>query len=136
MIVVGQRFGRLIVLGPGPGKSFTRMKWSCKCDCGNEVFVRANHLSSGATKSCGCLRDEKMRETGSVQHFKHGHNPSSGASRTYITWNNMINRCTHPNHDAFKHYGGRGITVCDAWLKDFRNFLTDMGEKTFWDGNR
>jgi hypothetical protein len=39
----------------------------------------------------------------------------------------MIQRCTNPNSEKFPSYGGRGITVCDRWLK-FENFLADMGE--------
>lgn len=38
--------------------------WLCVCDCGNEVFVRGDHLSSWAQKklskrSCGCMRQGK-----------------------------------------------------------------------------
>lgn len=40
----------------------------------------------------------------------------------------MWSRCAYEKHPAFSHYGGRGIVVCDRW-KDFRNFLTDMGER-------
>lgn len=40
----------------------------------------------------------------------------------------MLRRCRNPDHPRYKDWGGRGITVCDRWL-DFRNFLTDMGEK-------
>ncbi len=40
----------------------------------------------------------------------------------------MICRCTSPNRPTWKHYGGRGITVCDRWRK-FENFLADMGPR-------
>lgn len=39
----------------------------------------------------------------------------------------MLERCRNPQHTHFEHYGGRGIRVCDRWLK-FENFLADMGE--------
>ena len=39
----------------------------------------------------------------------------------------MVTRCTNPNTERFKDYGGRGITVCERWMK-FENFLADMGE--------
>ena len=39
----------------------------------------------------------------------------------------MVARCTNPKVAYFKHYGGRGITVCERW-KDYLNFLADMGE--------
>ena len=35
-----------------------------KCDCGNLVSLRRDMVQTGNTKSCGCLRREKTRETG------------------------------------------------------------------------
>jgi hypothetical protein len=40
----------------------------------------------------------------------------------------MQQRCDNPNNDAYRHYGGRGIKVCERWRK-FENFLADMGER-------
>lgn len=31
------------------------------------------------------------------------------------TYYSMHFRCENPNHKYYKHYGGRGITVCDEW---------------------
>lgn len=45
---------------------------------------------------------------------------------TYISWNRMTDRCNNPNSKQYCYYGGRGITVCDSWLK-FINFLNTMG---------
>lgn len=39
----------------------------------------------------------------------------------------MLSRCTNRKRRDYKHYGGRGITVCVRWRK-FENFLADMGE--------
>lgn len=47
---------------------------------------------------------------------------------SYSTWGCMKQRCLNPRSHAFKHYGGRGIKVCDRWLV-FKNFLEDMGHK-------
>jgi hypothetical protein len=44
----------------------------------------------------------------------------------YGSWKSMIQRCTNPKAPNYAEYGGRGITVCDRWLK-FENFLADMG---------
>ena len=62
---------------------------------------------------------------------RHGHTwrdqeGRNHASPTYRSWSSMIQRCTNPNCREYEYYGGRGITVCDAWLK-FPNFLADMG---------
>lgn len=40
----------------------------------------------------------------------------------------MIQRCNNIKNQAYKDYGGRGIKVCERWLK-FQNFLEDMGER-------
>lgn len=46
-------------------------------------------------------------------------------------WRSMRNRCYNENQKSHKHYGGRGIVVCDRWLgnEGFNNFVADMGEK-------
>jgi len=54
--ITGKRFGRLIAVKPvtGVGKTV----WLCKCDCGNEKEILVSYLTSGDTKSCGCLKEE------------------------------------------------------------------------------
>lgn len=41
----------------------------------------------------------------------------------------MKSRCSFAAHKGYKHYGGRGIRVCDRWVGSFENFLADMGER-------
>lgn len=54
-----------------------------------------------------------------------------GLSRHYLytTWATMKSRCYNSNSFKFKHYGARGITVCERWLNSFPNFLEDMGDR-------
>lgn len=49
----------------------------------------------------------------------------------YYTWRDMKARCLKPNHKDYRHYGGRGITICERWLsKDgYKNFCADMGHR-------
>lgn len=49
-------------------------------------------------------------------------------TRTYVSWDAMLQRCTNVKHHKWKDYGGRGIRVCRRWHK-FENFLADMGER-------
>ena len=46
-------------------------------------------------------------------------NPIHGmvGTRVYRIWGKMKERCYNRNHDAYKNYGGRGITVCDEWQR-------------------
>ena len=61
--LTGNRYGRLVVTGQAPSKG-GHIYWNCRCDCGNECQVESYHLRSGHTKSCGCIRKERMREKG------------------------------------------------------------------------
>lgn len=47
----------------------------------------------------------------------------------YDIYHEMRGRCLRPNHPRYASYGGRGITVCQAWLDDFWNFVRDMGQR-------
>lgn len=49
----GLRYGRLTALEARPGRP---IKWLCRCDCGATKLVAGNHLVTGNTVSCGCVR--------------------------------------------------------------------------------
>ena len=50
------------------------------------------------------------------------------ANPEYSAWNNMIQRCTNPNHKAYPRYSGVGIQICRRWMT-FENFIADMGKR-------
>jgi len=56
-IVVGSRYGKLVVIAPGQadGRRQSRF-WLCQCDCGKTVQVKSTDLWYGRQESCGCLR--------------------------------------------------------------------------------
>lgn len=96
----------------------------CKCECGTIKVFRNCHLSSGRSRSCGCLRKDKRPNF----HYIHGHARTGKISATWRCWSLMKSRCSNPKDNNFKRYGGRGISVCKRWDR-FENFLHDMGEK-------
>lgn len=49
--------------------------------------------------------------------------------KLYGTYRNMLTRCYNTANPSYRHYGARGIKVCDRWLKDFWAFVDDMGER-------
>lgn len=59
-------------------------------------------------------------------NLKHGHARRIGNTPEYKVWSAMRSRCNNPRHASWKHYGGRGITVCERWSL-FSNFIEDMG---------
>lgn len=42
--------------------------------------------------------------------------------RLRFIWNDMKQRCFNKNNPVFKHYGARGITVCQEWHDSFEAF--------------
>lgn len=56
--LLGQRFGKLVVVEFAYMDSDEQARWKCLCDCGKTHVVRGNCLRRGTTKSCGCGRYE------------------------------------------------------------------------------
>src|SRR3954462_11937569 len=104
--LIGQRFGRLVVL------EFSHVRkhayWRCRCDCGSEKTISGRSLREGITTACGCRRGT----------------PTHGKSDTpeYHCWQGMKVRCYLPTSRNFLRYGARGVTVCDRWRNSFENF--------------
>lgn len=67
--LTGQRFGRLTVLSRAEDyvdpHGNHRIKWLCRCDCGNKCEILSIMLRNGGTRSCGCLRRETSRDKAS-----------------------------------------------------------------------
>lgn len=109
--LTGQKFNKLTVEKRLENAIGGIPVWLCKCDCGNYTKVRGKNLKNGSVKSCGCLLKENAYKT-------HGMNNT----RLYSIWGSMKSRCNNSRLSSYKIYGGRGITVCDEWAKDFMTF--------------
>jgi hypothetical protein len=125
----GKRVFRLIVTDEFEKRGI-KIYWKCLCDCGVSKWVRADHLSSFSTTSCGCWRKDSGFLRGS-ESVKHGElvGIATMESDEYRVWTHMKQRCFNPNHKSYLYYGGRGITVCDRWKNSFAAFLEDMGRR-------
>lgn len=111
--ITGQRYGRLIAVRREPGR-----RWIFACDCGRQKSIAMSDVRSGCTRSCGCL----LSQATTARLTKHG----MCKTPEYFAWQQMINRCTNPKYQHFHCYGGRGIQICERWMK-FENFFFDMG---------
>lgn len=116
----GKKIGRLTVTKKVEYRDShrPRIKWHCVCDCGNELDVFSYNLTSGHTKSCGCLNGEMTTERNTAIFTKH----SEANSRLYNIWHSMKSRCNNPNRKDYHLYGERGIKVCEEWEKSYPAF--------------
>lgn len=126
MSLVGRRFNRWLVKEVGapyifPKSGGMKTRYNCVCDCGKEKLVREDTLLNGESQSCGCLAKELASERKRTHGFS-GH-------ELYNVWHDMIRRCSEPDRKDYKHYGGRGISVCEDWLNPssgLEKFIEDM----------
>lgn len=123
--ITGYTFGRIQViqfLGHREYKNSRAVMWLCQCECDNATTfaIRGSSLTSGGVESCGCIGIEKAIKNKTTH----------GRYRTteYRSWYGMKARCLCRGDASYNRYGGRGILVCEHWLK-FENFFEDMGLK-------
>lgn len=114
----GEVYGNFVVIKELPrkitagGNVFRMVR--CKCICGKEVDILFKSVTSGASKTCGCL----TKQTNSIvkQRTTHGLHKHP----LYWRWCSMLQRCYDTNHKAYHNYGGRGIKVCEKWRSNFK----------------
>lgn len=112
--MVGQKIGRWTVIDRDTSVDSPKAYWICECECGKVKSILGKYLRNGESKSCGCLKEEKLKTNSITHNMRH--------TRFYSIWANMKYRCSNSNSI---NYGGRGIKVCDRWT-DFNNFYEDM----------
>lgn len=112
----GDIFGRLVVLDEKSIKIKNKYFILCQCSCPNKTVgkFRRDNLLNGHTTSCGCFHKESVsalfKGHGLVEH------------PLYHVWSAMKDRCSNNNNKGYKHYGGRGIYVCEEWKDNFQMF--------------
>ena len=79
----------------------------CKCDCGKIKTIPLYQVRTGTVKSCGCLKGDYTLDE----------------RRLNLIYGGMKQRCYNPKCAGYPDYGGRGIYICDEWLKDRREFM-------------
>lgn len=75
-------------------------------------------------------RTIKSQKGESNGHYKHG----GKGTKLYEVWCSMKKRCESPSLVSYKYYGGRGISVCDEWKKDFTTFRNWAYENGYMEG--
>lgn len=116
LIFIQEDFHELEVLGK---QRYRRAVF--QCHCGEKFITRINTVKSGKAKSCGCERRKKLKK----RITRHG----GSYKPEYTTWESMKSRCLCKTNKFYNVYGGRGITISDEWITDFKKFYEDMGPK-------
>lgn len=119
--LIGKKYGRLTVIEYHGLNNRGKSMWKCRCECGNTSVVLGNRLTSGHTKSCGCYSVELTKD----RFTTHG----MSNTRLYQIWQGMLKRCNNEKSPIYKHYGERGIRVCDEWrgFEEFCNWAIHNG---------
>jgi hypothetical protein len=116
-----QRRGFWKIIGQAMRGPHGQARWVCICArCGTFKVVDHSSLVSGASQSCGCVRNE-LSGTRLRTHGMTG----TGAWRS---WRCMMQRCYNQNHCAYTRYGGAGVHICDEW-QTFEGFYRSMGDR-------
>lgn len=113
----GERFHHLVADKCVGKNNHGKALWVFLCDCGKIVTRMASNVKRGNTQSCGCFK--------LVVCKTHGMRKSS----EYNIWIKIKDRCFNEKNPDYRHYGGRGITMCDEWCHDFAAFYVDMGPR-------
>ncbi len=122
--LTGRKFGRWKVIKKTIKRTQDRnIIYYCVCQCGITKNISASSLRRGRSKSCGCLQKERAVYAGYKSHT-HGRSHT----KEHQAWLAMKRRCYKKDCKEYIRYGGRGIQVCDQWLKSFENFFKDLGE--------
>lgn len=134
--ISGERFCRLTAISINKTVNHKRY-WNCLCDCGGTAVVRQDQLTTGKTRSCGCLSTEARRKQMLAFNQKHSSrkekpdhdlrhdrwNPvKHDHPRLYRIWQSMKSRCYYQKNKCFHCYGGRGIQICEEWRVSFSTF--------------
>lgn len=58
MDLMGEKFGKLLVIGRVKNSKQRNARWKCLCECGNVSYPTGSSLvrKRGPVKSCGCIR--------------------------------------------------------------------------------
>lgn len=94
-----------------------KQKYKCICTaCGVTIQnIRVYDLIKGKSLMC---KSCSLSDEGKVDK-----------PPEYHSWVAMIQRCHNPNCKDYKHYGERGIEVCELWRDSFEAFYMYIGPR-------
>lgn len=128
-LAIGKRTGCLVYLGnPRRGQKGRHVVGDFQCDCGKTSARRLSVIAALSDAFCGRGCPLLLKWNGKM-HTKHGLAVGTDqiTRKALTAWSAMKRRCYNPNDLQYHNYGGRGIKVCDEWLKDVNAFVAHIG---------
>lgn len=137
---LGKTYGNIRILDTYQRKIGKRNRrlFLCECLLCHTKFETAAsdvlRTDDRRVQSCGCLQKEKVSSLGcrtgktniryavNNHYQKWEHKTCDGKGRPtplYIAYRDMVSRCTNPKDKYYHLYGGKGIKVCQEWLKNW-----------------
>lgn len=117
--LTGMKFNRLTVIKRVQNDNTNHSCWLCKCICGKIKIVRGSALRTNKIQSCGCLQKEYFKKNKVNINIKN----NIKGKKIYNVFKSMRARCYNKHCENYKHYGERGITICDEWLDKESGFI-------------
>ena len=106
---IGKKYNNWTVIAFSHKDSANHPYFECICKCGKKQVIDIFTLKYNRSRSCkSCM----------PHHKKHG----LSYDRIYRVFYGMRDRCYNPNNIGYKHYGARGITICNEWLNNVDSF--------------
>ena len=122
------RYGRLTVIEHAGKNNKNKHLWRCLCDCGNEKIVSSNNLSSGKSKSCGCLKKEFLARSGN----QYGLYEDREEAILKVQYSHLKRR--HKNFDGtilpFEHFVKKSKSPCKYCGLEYSRELEDRLNET------
>lgn len=97
--------------------------------CGKERLVNkyalARSVTGGMCWACSGKQNGLKQRGISPPNKRH----NEEGTPLYNTWLGIKQRCFNPRSPAYPYYGGRGITMCEAWRDCYETFRDAVGPR-------
>jgi len=145
--IINNSYGKFLILDFSHTIK-SRNYYLIECDCGSISIMEVSSILNGSQTMCFTHSSnyKVKREFTTAAEYLQLRELEIGGNYTekvelnsiynsshplYATWKGLKYRCYNIESKNYHNYGGRGIIVCDRWLKSFQHFCEDMGERPY-----